>query len=133
MNLRLNLLLITLSALYDPSHAFVVGGTQRIRTLAVKDSEDVVDLPPITVGSSTILKTKKKRSPAPNPFAVETQDPLRQPGVLPSETVVESASDLESFLFDDQNDGRVTVVKYHASWYVYGGRKARMSGKYDMQ
>ena len=41
----------------------------------------------------------------------------RPRGTAPSETVVNSAEDLCSFLFD-RDDGRLAIVKYHAAWYV---------------
>jgi hypothetical protein len=43
--------------------------------------------------------------------------PLRKPGVMPAETIVASPEDLETFL-EQEEDGRLTVVKYHAEWYV---------------
>ena len=35
----------------------------------------------------------------------------------PAETIVKSPQDLRDFLYGEE-DGRLTVVKYHASWYV---------------
>lgn len=49
------------------------------------------------------------------PVKVEPK-PLRQPGVVPTELKVESPQDLLTFL--NEHDGRLSIVKYHASWYV---------------
>jgi hypothetical protein len=43
--------------------------------------------------------------------------PPRKPGVTRVETIVESPSDIETFL-QEEEDGRLTIVKYHAEWYV---------------
>jgi hypothetical protein len=99
-----------------PSRAFVLARTQRIvpSSSALNDAEESEWFSPPVPVKTRNLETPEM-SKAPNPFAVETADPLRQPGVQPAETIIESDEDFRNFVYDN-TDQRITVVKYHAAW-----------------
>ena len=63
--------------------------------------------------SSALSYTEESEWYSP-PVKVEPKA-LQMPGVVPAETTVESSEDFLNFLYD-QDDGRLTVVKYTAVW-----------------
>ena len=95
--------------------AFVVGRTSSpsvVRQTALHDAPNLGVPADIRRVVQQPLSTSQK---APNPFAVDKKDPLRQPGVLPSEKIIRSVDELDAFVHD-LDDNRITVVKFHAAW-----------------